>query len=366
MTCPSCGGELDAGPDPLPGLRRRRRAARRGRARDRPALRDAAGARQRVEPLRDIPGLRKQEKTWRDEVQERVRVAPAEARRAPACRSSTRSRPRLRRPRLRRRPRRPLRLAAPGQSAAAGAAAAAPRPPPPTGAAARPSDDFVTMRLTRGRARRPSAERRGRRGASRRRREREASALPRATRRADALARRGRARARVRRGEGGRAAAARDAKPPPLERPALALERAQAAAVDAILFARARRSSCSTSRAARRAWTSAALAPSWPGLALYLGPPRALLRRLLHRHDGPDARQADDRPAGRGLDGPPAELPARDGARAPRARRASPLAGCVPGPDGLRPRPPRAPRPAVPHARRPRLSPPAVSMSRIA
>ena len=48
-------------------------AARRGRPR-RPIPRYVTPqARARVEPLRDIPGLRKKEKTWRDEVQERVK-----------------------------------------------------------------------------------------------------------------------------------------------------------------------------------------------------------------------------------------------------------------------------------------------------
>jgi uncharacterized RDD family membrane protein YckC len=57
---------------------------------------------------------------------------------------------------------------------------------------------------------------------------------------------------------------------PPLERPALALERAQAAAVDAILFAALGVVVLYfTGRAARVDVT--ALAPSWPGLCLYLG-----------------------------------------------------------------------------------------------
>ena len=57
---------------------------------------------------------------------------------------------------------------------------------------------------------------------------------------------------------------------PPLERPAFAVERAQAAAVDAILFgALAVVVLYFTGRAARVDVT--ALAPSWPGIALYLG-----------------------------------------------------------------------------------------------
>src|SRR5215510_10470572 len=71
MTCPSCGGELDPAQDRCP-------VCDAGQPRVEGAL--AADprfvtptARGRAEPLRDIPGLRKKEKTWRDEVQERVR-----------------------------------------------------------------------------------------------------------------------------------------------------------------------------------------------------------------------------------------------------------------------------------------------------
>jgi uncharacterized RDD family membrane protein YckC len=74
MTCPTCGGELVPGGDRCPvcdvGVAPRVEGAL---ATDPRLLTPPARARTRVEPPRDIPGLRKREKTWRDEVQERVR-----------------------------------------------------------------------------------------------------------------------------------------------------------------------------------------------------------------------------------------------------------------------------------------------------
>jgi uncharacterized RDD family membrane protein YckC len=74
MTCPTCGGDLEAGGNRCPvceaGLVPRVEGALAAEPR---LLTPPARARTRVEPLRDIPGLRKREKTWRDEVQERVR-----------------------------------------------------------------------------------------------------------------------------------------------------------------------------------------------------------------------------------------------------------------------------------------------------
>jgi uncharacterized RDD family membrane protein YckC len=74
MTCPTCGGELVAGGDRCPvcdagGVPRVEGAL----AADPRLVTPPARSRNRVEPLRDIPGLRKRERTWRDEVQERVR-----------------------------------------------------------------------------------------------------------------------------------------------------------------------------------------------------------------------------------------------------------------------------------------------------
>src|SRR5262245_45458211 len=73
MTCPSCGGELDPALARCPvcdasGVPRVEGAlAADPRFVTPPARADGA------EPLRDLPGLRKKEKSWRDEVQERVR-----------------------------------------------------------------------------------------------------------------------------------------------------------------------------------------------------------------------------------------------------------------------------------------------------
>jgi uncharacterized RDD family membrane protein YckC len=74
MTCPTCGGDLVPGGDRCPvcdaGLMPRVEGALAAEPR---LLTPPARPKTRVEPLRDIPGLRKREKTWRDEVQERVR-----------------------------------------------------------------------------------------------------------------------------------------------------------------------------------------------------------------------------------------------------------------------------------------------------
>jgi uncharacterized RDD family membrane protein YckC len=74
MTCPTCGGELVPGADRCPvcdaSVAPRVEGAL---AADPRLVTPPARPKARVEPLRDIPGLRKREKTWRDEVQERVR-----------------------------------------------------------------------------------------------------------------------------------------------------------------------------------------------------------------------------------------------------------------------------------------------------
>jgi uncharacterized RDD family membrane protein YckC len=257
MTCPSCGGELDPGRSSCP-------VCDAGGA---PRVEGALAAdpryltpqpRAKVEPLRDIPGLRKKEKTWREEVQERMKsrrqkrasaglplfdaVEPEEPGPAP--------------------PRAPE-AAAPASPPAPEAAALA-----ASGAEPRPSDDFVAVRLT-------EAElgdlplNTDEAAAEAEARAREASALPRATRRPmpsldeDALVLESEEQPEVE-------LPPLTTEAPPLERPALALERAQAAAVDAILFAALGVVVLYfTGRAARVDVT--ALAPSWPGLALYLG-----------------------------------------------------------------------------------------------
>ena len=77
MTCPSCGGELVEGADRCPvceaaGAPLRVEGAL---AADPRLATPPARAKSRPEPIREIPALRKQprERTWRDEVQERVR-----------------------------------------------------------------------------------------------------------------------------------------------------------------------------------------------------------------------------------------------------------------------------------------------------
>lgn len=254
MTCPSCGGELDAAFDRCPVCE-----AGSGQPRVEGALA------KRIEPLRDIPGLRRREKTWRDEVQERVRsrrqkradaglplfdqverderVAEASASAAaePPCASVPQPQP-------------------------APVAAPVPRALEPAPAPL-PSDDFVTVRLSdaelgdlplNAEDEAVALEARARE-----------QAVPRATRRPvpsldeDALLSEPDAEAEVE-------LPPIPAEAPPLERPALPLERAQAAAVDAILFAAlAAVVVYFTGRAARV--DVSALVPSWPGLALYLG-----------------------------------------------------------------------------------------------
>jgi uncharacterized RDD family membrane protein YckC len=74
MTCPTCGGELVAGADRCPVCDAAVAPRVEGALATDPRLATPpARPKPRVEPLRDIPGLRKRERTWRDEVQERVR-----------------------------------------------------------------------------------------------------------------------------------------------------------------------------------------------------------------------------------------------------------------------------------------------------
>ncbi len=74
MTCPTCGGELVPGGDRCPVCDAAVAPRVEGALAADPRLATPpARPKTRVEPLRDIPGLRKREKTWRDEVQERVR-----------------------------------------------------------------------------------------------------------------------------------------------------------------------------------------------------------------------------------------------------------------------------------------------------
>jgi uncharacterized RDD family membrane protein YckC len=256
LTCPSCGGELDPSLDRCPVCE----------AVAPPRVEGALAAdpryatpppRARVEPLRDIPGLRKKEKTWRDEVQERVR-SRREKRASAGLPLFDRVEPAEPKP-----------PAPPAPVAGAEPVTAPPAPAEvvfPGGVEPPRSQDFVTVRLSEAELGDLPLNAEGG-GPAGQDREPEASALPRATRRAvpslddEELMREPEAEVQL---------PPLAAEAPPLERPALALERAQAAAVDAILFmALGVVVLYFTGRAARVAVT--ALAPSWPWLAVYLG-----------------------------------------------------------------------------------------------
>jgi uncharacterized RDD family membrane protein YckC len=288
LTCPTCGAELEGGLERCPVC-------------DAGAAPRVEGAlARRPEPMREIPGLRKRERTWRDEVQDRVRSrrekrasaglplfdgvdpAPSEPRneaalpgavQPPPTAEAVRPEPRTGEPVLRARP-----TAIPDEPESAGLEdlplaraerAPGPTPPPsatPAEAEPRPSDDFVAVRLSDAelgdlplQARAASADAEA---------EARAAALPRATRRAmpsleeDALL------DGELPGEPELELPPLAVEAPPLERPAHALERAQAAAVDALLFAGlVMLVLYFTGRAARA--PVVALWPSWPGLALY-------------------------------------------------------------------------------------------------
>ena len=252
MTCPSCGGELDANLDRCP-------VCDAGAAQQPRSI--GALAVKRVES-HDIPGLRKKERTWRDEVQERVRSRrqrradaglplfdQVEADAPAAAESAPHSEP-------------PSSL-----QASAPIATSEPSAAPAAASSPLPSDDFVTVRLS-------DAElgdlplNADEEEIDLQARAREA-ALPRATRRVvssldeDLVTRESEAEPEVE-------LPPLQAEAPPLERPALPLERAHAAAVDAILFAAlAVVVVYFTGRAART--DVSALAVAWPGLAIYLG-----------------------------------------------------------------------------------------------
>jgi uncharacterized RDD family membrane protein YckC len=275
LTCPACGAELEAGLERCPVC-------------DAGAAPRVEGAlARRPEPLRDIPGLRKKERTWRDEVQDRVRSrrekrasaglplfdgvdpAPSEPRSEAAQPGSV--------PPEAVPPAPPAESPWPEPRAAESASledvplsraerVAAPTPPAPA-AEPRPSDDFVSVRLSdaelgdlplQAAAATADAEAEAR-----------AAALPRATRRPmpsleeDALLDHSELP-----GEPELELPPLASEAPPLERPAHALERAQAAAVDTLLFAGlVMLVLYFTGRAARA--PVAALWPSWPGLLLY-------------------------------------------------------------------------------------------------
>jgi uncharacterized RDD family membrane protein YckC len=67
MNCPACGGGLPGGQERCPACGAHVAPLTEG------ALAPDPSARPRPEPLREIPGLKKRERTWKDEVRERVR-----------------------------------------------------------------------------------------------------------------------------------------------------------------------------------------------------------------------------------------------------------------------------------------------------
>jgi len=72
MTCPSCGASISAGGDRCPGCGTLLVPPSEGALAPDP-LSASLRAGGKVEPLREIPGLKKKEKSWKDEVRERVR-----------------------------------------------------------------------------------------------------------------------------------------------------------------------------------------------------------------------------------------------------------------------------------------------------
>ncbi|HYN03709.1 MAG TPA: RDD family protein [Vicinamibacteria bacterium] len=274
MTCPTCGGELVPGGSRCPvcdaSVAPRVEGAL---ATDPRLLTPPARGKSRVDPPRDIPGLRKREKTWRDEVQERVRSRrqkrvdaglplfdQPEAGPTPAAPPAPPETPALSAP--------PVPLAE---------VPAAPRPSPrpvalppqgesrAEGFAIEP--DLASTRLSEAELadlplRAPAAgDMEGL--------DREVSDAVRAARRPvpslDEDSFLGEADL-----DGEVELSAPVAEPTPVERPARAAERAQAAAVDALLFgALSALVVYFTGRAARA--DLGALVSSWPGLAAYLG-----------------------------------------------------------------------------------------------
>jgi uncharacterized RDD family membrane protein YckC len=67
MNCPACGASLPGGHERCPGCGAHVAPLTEG------ALAPDPAARPRPEPLREIPGLKKRERTWKDEVRERMR-----------------------------------------------------------------------------------------------------------------------------------------------------------------------------------------------------------------------------------------------------------------------------------------------------
>jgi uncharacterized RDD family membrane protein YckC len=272
MTCPSCGGELDPALDRCPVCDASGVPRVEGALAADPRFVTPPGRAKAAEPLRDIPGLRKKEKSWRDEVQERVRsrrskralaglplFEQAEARETPAAPEPPAPKAQVPEPQ-------PSRLEPPPVDTVTRSVAPSEEPRVEHQAPPAPADDLVTMRLSEDELGDLPLNAEEAELASR---AREEAVLPRATRRPmpsldeEALVPEVEAEPEVE-------LPPLATEAPPLERPAYAVERAQAAAVDAILFgALAVVVLYFTGRAARVSVSG--LASSWPGLALYLG-----------------------------------------------------------------------------------------------
>jgi uncharacterized RDD family membrane protein YckC len=261
MTCPTCGGELVPGGNRCPVCDASVAPRVEGALATDPRLvTPPARGKMRVDSPRDIPGLRKREKTWRDEVQERVRSRRQKRQDAGL--------PLFDQPETE-----PPPAPSPAAEVLTVEAAAAERPsprgvdsPPTEGRAPLSTEpDLVSTRLS----------------------EAELADLPlRAPAPGEELDRESIESARSPRrpvpsldedsflGEADLEAEIElppaVAEATPVERPARAAERAQAAAVDALIFAALSALVVYfTGRAARA--DLGALASSWPGLALYLG-----------------------------------------------------------------------------------------------
>jgi uncharacterized RDD family membrane protein YckC len=253
MTCPTCGGELVPGGSRCPVCDAGVAPRVEGALATDPRLMTPPARGKRVDSPRDIPGLRKREKTWRDEVQERVR-----------SRRQKRADAGL-----------PLFDQPEAEPTAAGTPVAV--PPPPRAVAPPPVDvrapesagepDLVSIRPAE--AELADLPLRGAAAGETEGLGREVLDAARAQRRPvpslDEDSFLGAADL-----EGEVELLPPVAEPTPVERPARAAERAQAAAIDALLFlALSALVVYFTGRAARA--DLGALVSGWPGIAAYLG-----------------------------------------------------------------------------------------------
>ena len=359
MTCPSCGGELDPALDRCPVCDSSGMPRVEGALAADPRF-VTPPARAKAEPLRDIPGLRKREKTWRDEVQERVRSRRNKRALAglplfeQAEEQETQTSPQPTPPQA---AGRAWRRAAGFEPGARGRQRDGARRARGRGAARRARRSARPLRgpghdaAERRRARRPAAERG--RGRDREPRARGGRAAARHAA-ADAVARRGGARRRT--SMASPRSSCRRSRPRPRRSSGRLSPSSAPRRPPSTRSCSARsRWSCSTSRAGAARVDVTALAPSWPGIALYLGLLALFYAGYFTGTTGQTPGKLMTGLRVLGASGRPpsytrAMLRALLGLRRHRAR------GRVPRADGVRPRPPHAPRPPVPHARRPPLS----------